>query len=218
VRALRLSFWAVCLPTALPLTFGVDGQRLLGDPDALRPAILSREEWGAKPANPPWREHSPKRITIHHAGVPTNRARSFEDKLRGLQAFSQREDRLASGQSKPVWPDIPYHWYVDWQGRIAECRDPLLSGDTNTEYDPSGHLLICLEGSFGEEQPTGEQIRSLDRLVLWLAAKYRVAPELIGGHKDFAKTECPGSNLYAEIARIRKRLEIRLACAGFVRE
>lgn len=178
------------------------------------PPILSRSDWGAKPAVAPWKEHKPSRITVHHAGVPTDGSRTFPEKLRALQAFSQRQDKLAGGKEKPPWPDIPYHWYISREGTIAECRDPRLAGDTNTEYDPAGHLLICLEGNLDEEEPSGPQIRALDAMVAYLAAKYNVWPEKIGAHKDFASTSCPGKNLYPEIAKLRARLALRALCLG----
>ncbi len=179
-----------------------------------RPQMLTREQWGAKPPVPPWREHKPFRITIHHAGVGSNHERSLIDKLQGLQAFSQREDKLASGQTKPPWPDIPYHWYIDIHGQIAEARDPSLAGDTNTEYDPAGHLLIVLEGNFEVEEPTAGQIRALDAMVMYLAEKYGVRPEHIGAHKDFAQTSCPGKNLYPEVAKLRDRWSLALKTRG----
>lgn len=178
------------------------------------PPFLSRADWGAKPIIEPYMRQTIQRITIHHAGVATNRKRTFVEKLRALQTFSQREDKLANGKTKPHWPDIPYHWYIDWTGQLAECRDPLVKGDTNTEYDPAGHLLICLEGDFSVEEPTGAQIWALNRAVLWLAAKYHVVPENIQTHMDFSKqTDCPGRNLYGEIAKIRLRLTLLRACA-----
>jgi hypothetical protein len=183
-----------------------------------KPAMLARSEWGAKPPVPPWKEHRGTRITIHHAGVATNRSRTFAAMLQALQNFSQNPGKLASGRDKPAWPDIPYHWYIGWQGGIANCRDPKIVGDTNTEYDPTGHLLVCLEGNFETEQPTGDQIRALDELVTWLVAQYRVSPDLIATHKDYsAQTSCPGANLYSEAKRIRERIELRLRCAGALR-
>ena len=180
-----------------------------------KPPVLSREGWGAKPPVAPWKAQDGVRITIHHAGVATNRNRTFEAMLQALQAFSQRPDKLASGKEKPAWPDIPYHWYIGWRGGIADARDPKITGDTNTEYDPTGHLLVCLEGNFEDEEPTGEQIRNLDRMVTWLVAHYRIDPKRIGTHKDYsAQTSCPGKNLYSEVTKLRERIALRLACAG----
>lgn len=179
------------------------------------PAIVRREEWGAKPPVEPWKEHRGARITIHHAGVPTNRNRTFAQMLVALQNFSQNPGELSGGKTKPAWPDIPYHWYIGWRGEAGDCRDPKIVGDTNTEYDPTGHLLVCLEGNFESEEPTGAQIRMMDRLVTWLVAQYRVDPSLIATHKDYsAQTSCPGAKLMPEIAKLKARIALRLACAG----
>lgn len=180
-----------------------------------KPAIITKAQWGGKPSIPPWKEHKGTHITIHHAGVPTKRDRTFAAMLIALQNFSQNPGKLAGGKDKPAWPDIPYHWYIGWQGGIADTRDPKIVGDTNTEYDPTGHLLVCLEGNFQNEEPTAEQIRTLDQIVTWLVAQYRVDPAHIASHKDFsAQTSCPGKNLYPELQKLRERISLRLQCAG----
>jgi hypothetical protein len=183
-----------------------------------KPPIVSREAWGAKPPVGTWKQHQGNRITVHHAGVATNRNRSFAQMLQALQRFSQNPGELAGGRQKPAWPDIPYHWYIGWRGEIGDARDPKIVGDTNTEYAPAGHLLVCLEGNFETEEPGAEQIRAMDRIVTWLVAQYRINPSLIGTHKDFsAQTSCPGKLLYPEVAKLRSRLELRLRCAGALR-
>lgn len=159
------------------------------------PAIVTREEWGSKPRLPGAKRHKITRITIHHTGVAINRARSLEDKLRGLQTFSQRVDKLADGRTKPAWPDIPYHYYISVDGRIGEGRRWRYVGDTNTEYDPTGHLLIVVEGNFETEKPTPEQLSSLEKLTLWSSWNWRVPASMLGCHGDFAKTDCPGTAL-----------------------
>ncbi|MBL8049167.1 MAG: N-acetylmuramoyl-L-alanine amidase [Chthonomonas sp.] len=169
------------------------------------PHVISRAAWGAKPVLPGGTRQSVSRITIHHAGVATNRKRTFVDKMRGLQAFSQREDKLASGKTKPAWIDIPYHYYIDWQGQIAACRPVEWAGDTNTEYNPTGHLLICLEGDFTKEQPTAAQVASLIAFVREQRAWRGVPADRVQTHRDFAETDCPGENLYKLLGLIRER-------------
>lgn len=178
--------------------------------------FLSRSDWQAKTPIEPFKTHSISRITIHHAGVATNRARKTIDKLQGLQAWSQRADKLEGGREKPAWPDIPYHYYIFWDGTIAECRPWNIVGDTNTEYDPTGHLLICVEGNFEVEVPTGAQIVSLNRLVQWSAARFGVSADRIESHKDHSKqTACPGKALFPELENLRWRWQLRLNCLGF---
>lgn len=169
-----------------------------------RPPLVSRVDWGAKHVGPNAKTHRIKYITVHHGGVASNATRSLEDKLRGLQAWSQREDKLASGKTKPAWPDIPYHYYIAIDGRIGEARPAGIVGDTNTEYDPAGHLLIVLEGNFETEKPPAKQLESLRALTVWCAWRWNVPATRIAGHKDYAKTSCPGANLYPEIEGLRR--------------
>jgi len=160
-----------------------------------RPTIISRSDWGAKNPVGEGKKHKIGLITIHHTATVQKPETPIGTKMRNLQAFSQREDKLASGKLKPAWFDIPYHYYVAADGQIAEGREIKYVGDTNTEYDPTGHALVVLEGSFNIEQPTSAQIDSLKRIVAWLAKKYKVTSANIRGHDDHAKTACPGENL-----------------------
>lgn len=164
---------------------------------ALMPAIISREEWGAKPPVLDLPHHRIERITIHHTGVAQAPDRGFYDKLRGLQAWSQREDMLAGGRTKPQWADIPYHYYIDVNGLIAECRPIELPGDTNTSYDVRGHALVVVEGSFPTDYFNIRQKDSLYHLTRWLAAEHNVPSDRIAGHMDFApgETTCPGETI-----------------------
>jgi hypothetical protein len=167
------------------------------------PDIVARSAWHAADPVLPMSAHTPTRITIHHTGVRSNAGLSLEQKLRNLQAFSQREDKLASGRTKPQWPDVPYHYYIDIRGRIGEARDVRYKGDTNTEYDPAGHILVVVEGNFEQETPTAAQLTSLRHIVQWLAAGWQVPAARIQSHKDYARTDCPGVNLYRELTALR---------------
>jgi hypothetical protein len=170
---------------------------------AERPRIISRSEWGAKKPVGEGKKHKIEFITIHHTGTNQRADILTTTKMRNLQAFSQRDDKLASGKLKPAWFDIPYHFYIAANGQIAEGRDLKYAGDTNTEYDPTGHALVVLEGSFDKEQPTSGQVDSLKQIVTWLAQKYKVPAANIKGHNDYAKTACPGENLKKLLPEIR---------------
>lgn len=165
--------------------------------------LLTRRDWGAKPPVLPMREHRPDRLTIHHTGTPQNAQRSLADKLRGLQLFSQRDDSLASGRKKPAWPDVPYHFYVAVDGSVGEGREWKYVGDTNTSYDPTGHLLVVVEGNFQVDSLSSAQRRTLDLLIPALARSMKIVPDRIASHKDFAQTDCPGARLYALLPHFR---------------
>ena len=159
------------------------------------PVILSRKDWGAKDPVGEAKTHKVEFITIHHTATPQKPGTLIGTKMRNLQAFSQREEKLASGKMKPVWFDIPYHYYIAVDGQIAEGREIEYVGDTNTEYDPTGHALVVLEGTFNTEQPTPAQLESAKKIVAWLARKHKVPAANIKGHSDYAQTACPGENL-----------------------
>lgn len=202
---------ALLLGAALLLLAAACGPRR---PPPLVPAsvaFVSRARWGARPAVGPMRTHVPRRITIHHTATAQAPARAAGEKLRALQQFSQRNDSLANGRAKPAWPDVPYHFYVAADGVVAEGREWRYVGDSNTPYDPSGHLLVVVEGNFETETLSDAQRRSLEALVPTLALRFGITPERLGAHRDFAETRCPGANLMAELPRLRALIAERTA-------
>lgn len=168
--------------------------------------ILTRAQWGAKPPVAEMKTNNPTRITIHHTATLQKPERTLKDKLRALQSFSQHEGKLGNGKAKPIWPDVPYHYYIDCKGAVAEGREINFVGDTNTEYDPTGHALVVLEGNFEEEQPSEAQLITLRKMIVWLGKRYNVPPEELGGHKDYAETLCPGKSLDKLLPKLRELL------------
>lgn len=166
--------------------------------------FVSRSAWGAQPPVLPMRAHRIERLTIHHTGTNQNHSRTVSQKLQGLQLFSQRDDSLTSGRRKPAWADVPYHFYVGVDGVVGEGRDWQHAGDTNTAYDPVGHLLVVVEGNFQSDSLTTAQRRTLDLLVPSLARRFSIPAEKLASHRDYAQTECPGANLYSQLPRFRE--------------
>jgi hypothetical protein len=150
------------------------------------------------------RSHQLTRLTIHHTATTQSPDRALADKMRALQKFSQEDSPLASGRMKPAWADIQYHLYVDVHGEVAQGRDLNYAGDSNTSYDPAGHLLVVVEGNFEKEAITPNQMKTLELLVPALAKRYSIPADSLGGHKDFAQTSCPGAGLYAELPRLQQ--------------
>lgn len=174
-------------------------------PDGIR--YVSRAEWGANRPVLPMRRHVPVRLTIHHTGTRSAAARTIESKLAGLQRFSQRPDSLGDGRLKPAWADVPYHFYVSVDGAVAEGREWKYVGDSNTPYDPTGHLLVVVEGNFEVEPLSDPQLRTLEALIPSLARHFRIAPAALASHRDYAQTLCPGRQLYSELPRFRRLIE-----------
>jgi hypothetical protein len=168
-----------------------------------QPEIVPREAWHALPANTElMEEQKPAEIVIHHTGQRQQRKVSLEVKMRGLQNFSMKAGRLGS-LTKPVWGDVPYHYYIDVFGRIGEGRDVSYAGDSIASDDTGDQIQIAVEGQFNKEQPTEAELTSLRKLVVWLAAMYGIPPEKITGHNEHAHTESPGRNLISFLPELK---------------
>ena len=153
--------------------------------------IHSRSEWNA--AEPRgYKSQVPVRITIHHEGeIFYPQKESAAVHIKKVQTWGMSEARN--------WSDIPYHFIIDFDGNIFEGRNVFTAGETATEYDPEGHLLITCLGNFEEQQVTEKQLNALIELTANCCKKYQISPSSIKAHKDFAKTLCPGKDLYRYI-------------------
>ncbi|MGQ3210596.1 MAG: peptidoglycan recognition protein family protein [Shinella sp.] len=168
--------------------------------------VMSRAEWGARKPVLAMEKQTPSRITVHHTATRSKHGLSIVKKMTSLQAFSQAKSKLADGRTKEPWADIPYHFYIAVNGKIAEGRQISFVGDTNTKYNPAGHITIVVEGNFENEKPTAEELAALKTLIRDLSRQYGIPADRIGTHKDFAQTACPGKNLEGEVHRIAAEL------------
>ncbi len=172
------------------------------------PISMSRDDWGAARPTFGMTAQTPRRITIHHTATLQDGSRTTAQKVRALQQFSQRADTLGNGRPKRAWADIPYHFYIAPDGVIAEGRNVRFEGDSNTNYDLSGHVQIVLEGNFEEETPSAAQIASLTSLAVHISSTWRISSANISGHQDQAPTLCPGKSLYSLLPEIRQSVAI----------
>ena len=152
-----------------------------------KPDIITRSEWGALEARP-YREQTPARFTIHHSAVHFTKERDAATHIKNIQTWGMGDARN--------WTDIPYHFIIDPNGKIFEGRNLLVEGESNTDYDTSGHVQINLLGNFEEQEPTAEQLRAAVALMAWLSRQHGIPTDTIKTHRDFASTLCPGKNLY----------------------
>lgn len=150
--------------------------------------IHSRAAWNAGEPSDKLIPHQIERITLHHSGIVFTGDKTSPQYLQNLQAWSLAERG---------WVDVPYHFLIDLQGEIWEGRPILFRGDTNTEYDPTGHALISVIGNYEKQIISPAQLTSIAKLMAALCKKYQVQPETIKSHKDYVpSTLCPGKDLY----------------------
>ena len=154
-------------------------------PDTLQ--VIKRNQWGWKQLEKKLPRHEIEKITLHHGGVDFPEDKDPAQHLRNLQSWSRNEKE---------WIDIPYHFMIDLQGIIYEARPIMYPGATNTDYDPTGHALICLMGNYENAEVNREQLDAIIDLMAFLVIEFDVSTKDIKGHKDYTETQCPGKNLY----------------------
>lgn len=152
--------------------------------------VICRDAWGARPPAGPFVEHTVQRLTVHHTAVVLDRTSQAPSLARGHQRYHQDKG----------WPDLAYHFLVDDAGHVYEGRPWTARGDTATEYDPTGHFLVCAEGDFDRQSVSEAALASIAGLFAWAAAALAVDPSTIAGHRAYAATTCPGRSLDRAIA------------------
>jgi hypothetical protein len=159
-------------------------------PQPVSIAVIPRAAWGAKPAlTERMRANTPIRhVTIHHTADKNRVGARTDDVLSRIQSFHV-------GSKK--WGDVAYHYFIDPAGAIYEGRDPGYAADTATEYDPRGHVTVCVLGNFEVETPTPAATASLARVVAALLEKHGLGVDDVRTHKQVAATACPGKTLQA---------------------
>ena len=153
-----------------------------------KPAMVSPEQWGskAKPL-PESSKHTPKYVTIHHAGVDWKTGRDPAESVRAVQKY---------GQNEKNWPDLPYHFMIAPDGQIFEARPTIYEPQSNTNYTLQGHIGVELMGNFETQRPSLAQLKSCVALVAWICQDLKIDPAEIAGHRDRAETTCPGKDFY----------------------
>ncbi len=111
------------------------------------------------------------------------------------------------------WEDIGYHWFINGKGELQKGRDEkwvgahasALKDGVSMNYQSLG---VCLAGNFEIEEPSKEQIATLEAVLSDKRAKFGIARTNVLGHQEIpASTACPGKNLMPFIRTYRARPE-----------
>ncbi len=156
---------------------------------AVHVPLLCRDAWDAVPAGADPRTQTITGLMVHHSAVELVDNREAPSRMRGYQRYHQEQG----------WPDIAYHVGVDRNGHVYELRDPSLPGDTFTDYDPAGWLLVLADGHFDVQEPTEAQLEGVARVLAWGAQRFGTDTH-VAAHRDHAETSCPGDHLHARVA------------------
>jgi hypothetical protein len=163
-------------------------------------SIVPRSGWNALPPKP-YKLHTPQKITVHHEGTKLEITDDAARKIHNIQVWGMGKDRN--------WADIPYHFLIAPNGTIYEGRDVNTVGETATEYDPTGHLLITCLGNLQQQEVPEQQLNALVHLIAYCSKKYKLPLETLATHRDHSiQTTCPGKNLYQyfENGEIKRRV------------
>jgi hypothetical protein len=157
------------------------------------------------------KRYSPKvkLLVVHHTAQKVNGNRSPVERMRALYEYHA---------NSRGWGDIGYHYIVDEKGGIYEGR----SGGKNVV---GGHVYcgnvgtvgVALMGNFEEEQPSLQQIQSLQWLLDHLGNQYNInvhrnvsyhgkSTKTILRHKDLVSTECPGFYMSSAVSQVRSNV------------
>lgn len=115
-----------------------------------------------------------KKIVLHHA-------MASKCSIQDIHAW-----HLANG-----WIGCGYHFLVRKDGSIYSGRDidSLGAHCLNNNHDSIG---ICAEGNYMIENMPDIQKLKIVELIKFIESKY--GDLVVGGHKEFSSSECPGKN------------------------
>lgn len=140
-------------------------------------------------------------MTIHHT---TDTGQGSSATVQDLQVKHQN----LSGDEDETYADIAYHYLIDTDGKIYECRPLGIKGSHATLFN-GGNVGIVLAGDFesriqngwSPDSPTTAALSSLDNITQVLSSRFNIISVWshqersvqVGLDKDY--TECCGDNL-----------------------
>lgn len=171
------------------------------------PKVLPCRGWDARDPTVPVTEllARPDKILVHHTATANERddALALGELARAIQK-SHIEER--------GWIDSGHNFLVNRAGLVAEGRhrslETLLGGrhfiqGAHCTGQNSHSIGIENEGTYTEANPPAAQLTTLRALTAFTCLQYRIRPNQIYGHRDFADTACPGDRLYALLPTLR---------------
>ncbi|PNG16442.1 peptidoglycan recognition protein family protein, partial [Streptomyces cahuitamycinicus] len=190
-----------------------------------RPGIVTRRGWGANEGLRKSGFRYTKKVKaafVHHTASGNNyRCSQVPSLIRSIYRYHVKS---------MGWRDIGYNFLIDKCGKIYEGRaggvaKPVLGA--HTLGFNSNSMGIAVLGSYGAKKPSKSAVKAVARLTAWKLGLYRMNPKgktylksagsnlhrkgkkvrlnVISGHRDGFKTECPGRKLYGKLGSARSK-------------
>lgn len=159
--------------------------------------IVTRGQWGAKPANCSTPLISGVRgLAVHYSAADSDEEANHancKNRVKGIQSFHMGPQR--------GWCDIAYSHLLCLHGAVFEGRGfgkRTAANGTNTGN--ARYFAVCFLGNdnAGRQDFTAEARQGLVDLRKEYLKRYPNAKETVG-HRDITSTECPGDEIYAYI-------------------
>lgn len=166
-----------------------------------------------------------RHVIIHHA-AGSNTATNYTEVVRNIFLLHTQTNG---------WNDIGYNFLVAQDGTVFEGR--LGQGRLETDNVLGAHFCsknantmgICLLGNYQTTEPPQPMLNSLYKMIAWKLSKEKLTnvfasfmhPQgassasmlgVISGHRDGCATDCPGDNVYKQLAQIRSQVSV--ACSS----
>src|SRR3954452_21494368 len=193
---------------------------------AVGPAIVLRSGWGADEEivrQRPVIAATDRLAVVHHTAGTNSYTRAQAPAIvRGIEVYH------VEGNG---WNDIGYNFLVDRYGTVYEGRGGGITRNVVGAHAPgfnTGTVGVSLIGNYRAATPPKAQVDALVKLLAWRLdvahvdplstvvytsrgnAKFRagklVTLRAISGHRDTGPSECPGSQAYALLPAVAKRV------------
>lgn len=218
-------FLSLLIGAGIVLLFYFPEARLWRKDPPLRPLIVSRAEWGARPLDlEAPEEFGPFDPKNNPTGVLT-----YPDNLQGVlntivvhhSAYPDAGpgDIQSLHMDRRGFADVAYHFMIAADGTIYEGRDLHVRGAHVQGYN-TGSVGVVLLGNFNEVKPAEAQLASLRALADYLRYAYGI--RYLAGHRDYPDqspdgTECPGANFYPLLPSLARKLGMQYGIQGYLK-
>ncbi|GAB1641979.1 peptidoglycan recognition protein [Krasilnikovia sp. MM14-A1259] len=192
-------------------------------PPLPEPTLITRAGWGADEAmvvNPPEYTTDVQVVFVHHTATSNDYSCADSARIvRGIQAYHVRSNG---------WNDIGYNFLVDkcgtlFEGRAGGVDKPVLGAHTLGFNSHSAAIAVI--GDYTDQAVSTTVSRVIAQVAAYKLGMYghlatertvlvssgsdrwpagtRVPLTRVSGHRDTAKTACPGDTLYKQLTPIR---------------